>query len=297
MNELVLIKKGLVNTITINEAGFKSQPFFVLFHLKIMTFKDHFSKQADEYVRYRPHYPETLFEYLNSLVQNHDVAWDCGTGNGQVALGLTPYFTKVYASDASPQQIANAIKHDPQSGSRLRRARIEYFVSPAESTSLTSSSVDLITVGQAFHWFDSTRFFTEAQRVLKPDGILAIWCYGFFDIPNASKSLQTVIELFHQEVELFWPPERQLVQEQYKTISFPFVEIQSPTFSLTVEWEVEHLIGYLRTWSATQRYITNKGEENLSALFEEMRKQWGTPETLRQIEWPIYWRVGKSTSP
>lgn len=252
-----------------------------------MTFKDYFSKQADEYVRYRPHYPETVFEYLSSFIQNHDVAWDCGTGNGQVALGLAPYFTKVYASDASPQQIANAIKH----------ARIEYFISPAESTSLTSNSVDLITVGQAFHWFDPTRFFAEVKRVLKPNGILAIWCYGFFNIPSASKSLQTVLELFYKEVEPFWPPERQLVQEQYKTISFPFVEIQPPTFSLTVEWKIEHLIGYLRTWSATQRYITDRGDDNLLPLFKEMTEHWGTPETLRQIEWPIYWRVGKFTSP
>jgi SAM-dependent methyltransferase len=159
-----------------------------------MSFQDYFSQQADEYVRYRPHYPEALFEYLSRLASNHSTAWDCGTGNGQAALGLVKYFDRVYATDASPQQIANALPHP----------RLDYFVCLAESTTFASSSLDLIAAAQSLHWFDAGRFFAEAKRVLKPEGILAIWCYGLFGIPEAPLALTTVLQDFYQEVAPFW---------------------------------------------------------------------------------------------
>ncbi len=52
------------------------------------AFKDNFSKQSGIYARYRPHYPEELFAYLATLTEKHELAWDCGTGNGQAATGL-----------------------------------------------------------------------------------------------------------------------------------------------------------------------------------------------------------------
>lgn len=71
------------------------------------TFKDNFSKQAETYQKFRPSYPTELFEFLSSIVGNHDIAWDCGTGNGQSAVSLTKYFENVYATDPSEQQIKN----------------------------------------------------------------------------------------------------------------------------------------------------------------------------------------------
>ena len=56
--------------------------------LKMDRFKDNFSKQSDAYQKYRPSYPKELFEYLRTLVSNNNLAWDCGTGNGQAAIGL-----------------------------------------------------------------------------------------------------------------------------------------------------------------------------------------------------------------
>jgi ubiquinone/menaquinone biosynthesis C-methylase UbiE len=202
-----------------------------------MSFKDHFSNHASDYSRFRPLYPKPLFEYFGKLGKEHTAAWDCGTGNGQVALGLADLFQRVYASDASPQQIEQAIRHE----------RIEYFVSLAESTPLPSASVNLITVGQAFHWFDAERFYTEAKRVLKPEGVLAIWCYGHFHLEGTSEHLEQVLQNFYQRVESYWPPERQLVEDRYATLSFPFADINAPYFSMTAEWEARDLTGYLQT--------------------------------------------------
>jgi methylase of polypeptide subunit release factors len=76
-----------------------------------MTFKDHFSKQAADYAKFRPRYPHEMFEYLGSLAPRRQLAWDCGTGNGQAAVGLATMFDRVIATDASEKQISNAPSH------------------------------------------------------------------------------------------------------------------------------------------------------------------------------------------
>ncbi len=107
------------------------------------SIEDCFSKQAEIYARHRPEYPETLFKYIAELCPAHELAWDCGTGSGQAALGLVKYFNQVIASDQSPIQIAHARFHE----------RILYQVSSAEKADLETQSADLITVAQALHWF------------------------------------------------------------------------------------------------------------------------------------------------
>src|SRR6266545_4828182 len=78
----------------------------------MVAFKDHFSKQAAGYAKFRPRYPQKLFDYLESIAPGRQVAWDCGTGNGQAAIGLASVFNRVIATDASEKQIANAQSHN-----------------------------------------------------------------------------------------------------------------------------------------------------------------------------------------
>src|SRR5437867_1927146 len=122
-----------------------------------MSFKDHFSKQAADYAKFRPRYPHEMFEYLGSLAPRRQLAWDCDTGNGQAAVGLATVFERVIATDASEKQIANAQSHE----------RVEYRVAAAENTGIQSATVDLIMVAQALHWFDLPRFYEEARHALK----------------------------------------------------------------------------------------------------------------------------------
>src|ERR1700730_15450197 len=113
--------------------------------------KDLFSGHADQYAAARPHYPESLYKFLTDLVPEHQFAWDCATGSGQAAVALSQYFTKVLATDLSPQQLEHAIK----------KPNIEYKVMLAEHADLPDSCVDLVTVAQAVHWFDIEVFFQE----------------------------------------------------------------------------------------------------------------------------------------
>ena len=86
-----------------------------------MTFKDRFSEQAADYGKYRPNYPQELFAYVTSLATSREYAWDCGTGNGQAAVGLAEFFERVIATNASAKQILSAEQN----------ARVQYRVAPA----------------------------------------------------------------------------------------------------------------------------------------------------------------------
>src|SRR5947208_16325269 len=103
-----------------------------------MSFKDHFSKQAADYAIFRPSYPQRLFAYLGSIAPGRQLAWDCGTGNGQAAVGLASLFDRVIATDASEKQIANAQLHK----------KVESCVTPAENSGLGSKTIDPILHAQ-----------------------------------------------------------------------------------------------------------------------------------------------------
>jgi SAM-dependent methyltransferase len=247
-----------------------------------MNFKDHFSGQAAEYAKFRPVYPDALFEYLANVVTARNVAWDCATGSGQAALALAKHFQSVIASDASEKQIANAQPNE----------RVQYRVSPAEQSGIESNSIDLVTVAQALHWFDLPKFYAEAKRVLKPAGFIAVWNYDFLQINPAIDAI--VNRFYHEIVGPFWPPERRVIEEGYATLAFPFREIESPRFRIEVRWSLAQLIGYLETWSATQRFIETNDLNPLTLIANELEKKWNGRNSLKLVVWPLTVRIGRA---
>jgi SAM-dependent methyltransferase len=246
-----------------------------------LTYRDHFSRQAAAYAAYRPDYPDALFAYVAGLAPRHELAWDCATGSGQAALGLAPYFTRVLATDASAAQIAHALPHP----------RVEYLVAPAEASRLPAGTVDLITVAQALHWFDVDAFYAEARRVLAPGGVLAVWTYGncVLDDPAVER---VVHRYSHETVGPYWPAERRLVDDGYRTIPFPFREVAPPPFVLERVWTLAELTGYLRSWSATARYAAAHGRDPVTEIEPELGAAWGDPDTRRLVRWPLTVRAG-----
>ena len=241
-------------------------------------FKDHFSAQSAGYARHRPHYPAALFEYLAGLGGRH-LAWDCATGNGQAAIALAAHFDRVVATDASRTQVEAALEHPG----------VTYRVAAAEDSGLDAGTVDLVTVGQALHWFDIPRFFAEAARVLVPGGHVAAWCYEVCTVSPECDA--AVSRLYDDIVAAFWPPERRLVEEAYAGIAFPGAEIDAPPFEMNVRWTAADMLGYLRTWSACQHYLREHGDDPVGQVEEELRKAWGpAPRTVR---WPLTVRVSR----
>jgi ubiquinone/menaquinone biosynthesis C-methylase UbiE len=242
--------------------------------------KDNFSKQSSLYAQFRPGYPNELFQFLMPLVPVKNAAWDCGTGNGQVAVKLSEYFDQVYATDLSESQIAHAAK----------RKNIIYSVENAEETSLPGNKFDLITVAQAIHWFQFKDFYHQVDRTLKRGGIIALMGYDIFRI---NKKIDLLIDKFYRETTgPYWDDERKYVEEHYKTIPFPFKEISTPVFSMNYNWEFDQVIGYLNTWSAVQHYTRKNNENPVDKFSKELKKVWGNV-FKRKISFPVFMRTGR----
>jgi len=242
--------------------------------------KDNFSSSSDKYARYRPVYPKELFDYINSLLSSHQNAWDCGTGNGQVAGELASSFENVYGTDISQSQIDNAVKKN----------NIHYSVQPAEKTDFQDDFFNLIIVAQAVHWFDFDKFYAEVKRTSRKDSILAVIGYGRIEV---SKEIDPLVEDFYTNViGKYWDTERKYIDENYQTIPFPFEEIKAPSLAIQLYWKIEHLVGYLNTWSAVKHFVKQNGFNPVDTLEQEVRQCWNENE-IKEIRFPLFSRIGK----
>jgi SAM-dependent methyltransferase len=222
-----------------------------------------------------------LFAWLARQCATKDLAWDCGTGNGQAARALAEHFRHIHATDLSAEQVARAVP-DP---------RIDYRATPAEASGLPDACCDIVTVAQALHWFCHDAFYTEVRRVLKPGGLLAAWTYTLL---RGEPELNVVVEDFYRNtIGPCWPPERRWVDLAYRGMPFPFADIAVPDFEIRLEWTLEDLLAYLRTWSATQRYMKERGADPCVELGVRLREIWPDPQARKSITWPIALRCGR----
>lgn len=246
-----------------------------------MEFKDHFSAQSADYAVHRPGYPDAMYEWLATLPVHRETAWDCATGSGQAAVCLADRFERVIATDASERQLSNATPF----------LNVEYRHEPAEQTTIGDGSIDLITVAQAYHWFDHDGFCVEAKRVLRPGGAVVVWSYG---VTQISPEIDAVTERFYSEiVGPYWPPERRHVEDRYASLPFDFREFAAPEFDMNAEWRLADLLGYLATWSSTQRYIAAHGSDPLDLVQDDLARTWGDADSRRIVRWPLFFRAGQ----
>jgi SAM-dependent methyltransferase len=244
-------------------------------------FKDHFSQVAAGYAAHRPSYPVALVDALAQLAPARGVAWDAGCGSGQLSRVLARRFERVIATDASAEQIAQAVAHP----------RVEYRCAPAERSGLPGGAVDLATAAQAAHWFDLPAYYSEVRRVVRTGGIVALVSYG---VVAVSGELDAIIRRFYRDVlGRYWPPERRHVDEAYRTLAFPFPELEVPALAIELEWSLAALLGYVRTWSAVWALERAEGPALFTAFRGAVADAWGSPETVRTVRWPLALRVGR----
>jgi SAM-dependent methyltransferase len=248
-----------------------------------MAFKDLFSDRPDAYARYRPTYPAAMFSWLAQHAPSRRCALDVATGNGQAALGLADRFERVIGLDPSEAQLASARAHP----------RVTYRVSRAEQLTADDGCADAIVVAQALHWFDTAAFFREVRRVLVPGGLLAVSCYQITKIAPEIDAL--VMKLYEDELGAYWEPERALVEAGYRTIDFPFSELDVPVFDMRMAWSADDLIGYLGTWSPLERFRRERGFDPLERMVAALRAAWGDAAE-REIVWPFSVRVFRASS-
>jgi SAM-dependent methyltransferase len=244
-----------------------------------------FQTRAATYAEFRPDYPDELFRWASSLVPQHRLAWDCGTGSGQAASGLARYFDRIIATDIIVEQLQHARPVQ----------NVEYRTAPAEGSGLNATSVDLIMVCQALHWFDRPQFFAEAGRVLVPEGALVVTVYGDAHV-EGDAGLDSILQTFNKvTMRDYWPADRKLVDELYASVNFPITRLPTPEICLRKQWTLRHLAGYMRSWSATTRYVARHGGDPVGKVEAEMAGIWGDVDTTRPITWPFRIFAGRFT--
>lgn len=240
----------------------------------------HFASIAAAYSAYRPTYPAALFDWLAAEAVGRDLAWDCGAGSGQATRALAERFAEVVATDVSRAQLA--------AGARTRG--VHAWAAAAERSGIRTGRVDVITVAQALHWFDVAAFFEEVRRVARPRGLIVVWSYAD---PRLDGRPGAVLAAFADRVRSYWPPGRELVDTGYRTIALPFVERPVPNFSMTADWPLDAVIGYVGTWSAVGAYRDIHGVDPIVALRQELAPAWGDATQRRGIAWTLSVRAAR----
>lgn len=242
---------------------------------------DHFSSVSAAYSAFRPRYPAELLEFFSSIARRHGVAWDCGAGSGQATSDIARHFGFVVGTDLSSEQVARA----------PRDHRIGWAACSAERAAIRSKSVDAIAVAQALHWFADDAFYSEARRVASGrDAPIVAWTYS---TPRMDGEVGAVLHRYiFGDVGPYWPPERKLVETEYRTIPFPFERIGAPTFSLENHWMLPQVLGYMRSMSATARFVKANGKDPVTGVEPELRALW-RDEAPRRIVWPVIVLAGR----
>lgn len=124
--------------------------------------------------------------------------------------------------------------------------------------------------------------------MLKTDGILAVWSYHHCRV---DPHIDHIIERVFHEVDACWPPERELVESRYASVTLPFRELPVGEFAMTSQWTAGQILAYMRTWSASRRYLADTGKDPVDLFEDELQAAWG--EGSRRVTWPLVLRVGQ----
>lgn len=242
--------------------------------------KNWFDKKAHFYAVARPTYPSELFELLSERCNQHHNALDCGTGNGQSAVLLADHFEHVSGLDTSQSQLKLAEK----------RNNVNYIMATADQLPAKDQSIDLVTVAEAVHWFSLDDFYNETNRVLKPDGKVAVWCYY---LPNISPKLDTIIDtLFHETLKDYIDDKRLLIKDGYKNLPFPFENVERHELTTTKTWSFENMLQNLYSSSQVKKYTNDTGIDPIAAIHDQLKAAWGDTAS-RTANWQISVLIGQ----
>jgi SAM-dependent methyltransferase len=223
-----------------------------------MTFADakqRFSSRVADYVRYRPGYPAEALTLLRTecgLRAGHVIA-DMGSGTGFLSELFLKNGNRVYGVEPNEA---------------MRQAGEEYLASydgfasinaSAEATTLDDASIDFVTAGQAFHWFEPAEARREFQRILKPTGwIVVLWNDRQMDTPFASAYEDLLVKYgtdYKRVRESY--PEEHVIREFFGAGSFSQRSLPN---AQVLDWE--GLAGRLRSSS----YAPQEGQPNYTPM-------------------------------
>ncbi|MFN8616942.1 MAG: class I SAM-dependent methyltransferase [Dehalococcoidia bacterium] len=218
-----------------------------------------FAGTAEDYARYRPPYPAGMVDDLLTRVSGRTRLLDLACGPGRIALALVSQFESVLAVDSEPEMVAVGQRLASERGI----ANVSWRVSRAEELTLPASSLDLITIGEAFHRLDQPEVLASAMRWLHPGGVIA--SMGSTGILQGREPWQTAVtELAREWTRDVFPDG--WAQSRPGATAGPgaeaeamrragFTGVESRTFTIDRTWTAAEIPGYLRTTSVCSRRV------------------------------------------
>ena len=240
-----------------------------------------FGDNADDYRAFRPHYPDALFAWLASAARQDRLAWDCGAGSGQAALGLSRHFTRVLATDPIPGSWRSRQK-SPMS-TIVWRAR--KTISACARRSI-SSPAPVRSTGSTCRIFTQTRGAPCAPRGSSRHGPMT----------GRERMSSRSTRSCAGSKRIFSAPSGRRIRrsyfDRYETLPFPFKEIDCPPFHTPVARSKGDLVSFLKTWSAVEKYRLHYGRDPLALVDRELEEAWSAHPPDLPLCVPLYMRCG-----
>ena len=241
--------------------------------------KQRFSNRVGDYLRYRPGYPSEVLPLLRKecgLRPGHEIA-DIGSGTGFLSELFLKNGNRVYGVEPNKE---------------MRAAGEEYLAAydgfssiegSAEATTLSDASIDFITAGQSFHWFEPDAARREFARILKPEGwVIVLWNDRRMEETPFARAYEGLLERFGID---------------YKSVkdSYPEAERIGNFFSAFSERDLsnhqdldwEGLAGRLRSSSFTP----TEGHPNFAPMMEELRTIYDEHQQDAQVRLEYFTRI------
>ena len=228
---------------------------------------------ASIYRQYRPAYPQKVLEIITNYVKKwsggYDVAVDVACGSGQSTFYLQNTFRRCIGVDISKAQVKEASQACQEKG----LPNIEFVQGSAADIPMEASSVDVVTIAQAWHWVDPESFYAECKRILKPGGCLAVYGYGNGQIINNTECNVLLKDFYTKTLKGYWNDRRRHIDNEFKEVVLPFSNTERHYTSMLHITSLDWFIGYVSTWSGYCKYCEeNPGNKELQVMEEKMRQ-------------------------
>lgn len=177
-----------------------------------------------------------------------------------------------------------------------------------------------LQTGQAAHWFNHEKAYSELARVLKPGGTVAYWGYAYMFLPEAPEVSQKILDLGTKKLKTYWEPGREGPESLYDSLEFPITpdwdadsfqrykfdttpsKAYAPTagdlppppetihhsVSMGKRMSKEDLVNSLKTWSSVHNYTEQHpdSENIIDSFYREVKDTLPSEEPL-EVQWPI----------
>jgi len=263
------------------------------------------------YASARPLPPPLLHQWIKRIAPSRSPRdrrlWDSGAGTGQVTNALKSGFSHVVGTDINASQIAQAKK---AAGTTATGRRVKFHVAPSEKPKIRGTrNFDVVTGGTWYHWAHTPgrtipapakKFLQHAKRLLKPDGIVAVWAYPT-DPTTSYSAINAVIKKYGDVLRQpeYAYAEHKHVDNGYKDIFFPASkEIAAPPgLRMNANMNLSDLVAYYSTQSAFINMEKNDfrtAEKFIAGFQRDLEKVWDEPTRKLPFQWPVHVRAARA---